>query len=65
MNSGLKKRAYHTLILSDGKQIEGPVVVCFDNNDKILSWHVLLHEEPFTEWVGGVYESSKSKKKDS
>lgn len=48
------KRAYHQLILPDGTCQEGPVVVETDAEGRLIGWHLLQGEEPFTEWVGGV-----------
>lgn len=48
----MKRRAYHFLTLPDGRRINGPVVVCFDDDEKMLSWHLLDAEEPSTEWIG-------------
>lgn len=59
MNARLKHKAYHALRLADGMMVEGPVSVTFDNDDKIISWHLLTGEEPFTEWIGGLYIDGK------
>ncbi|MCR5849775.1 MAG: hypothetical protein K6G92_03570 [Bacteroidaceae bacterium] len=50
------KRAYHDILLPDGTRHRGPVVVETDDEDRLLSWHLLDGEEPFTEWVGGIYK---------
>ncbi|MBR4406673.1 MAG: hypothetical protein IKT30_09900 [Bacteroidaceae bacterium] len=49
------KRAYHRLLLPEGKVIDGPLVVETDENEGFLSWHILQHEEPNTIWCGGTY----------
>lgn len=53
------QRAYHHLTLPDGQRINGPVVVCFDEDGKMQSWHLLDAEEPFTEWLGGHFDTRK------
>lgn len=55
----MKQRAYHKLTLENGTIVHGPLVVCFDDDEKFLSWHLLEREEPFTEWVGGHFEVKK------
>lgn len=49
------KRAYHDLLRKDKSVIHGPLVIEFDPEERIISWHPLLHEEHSTEWVGGTY----------
>lgn len=49
------RKAYHRLILPDGQNV-GPAVVLLDEQGKLLSWHKLEEEEPFTEWMGGEYK---------
>ena len=46
---------YHRLILPDGSQ-EDMVVVEVDEQGRYLSHHRLVGEEPFVEWIGGVYK---------
>ncbi len=58
----MKRRAYHFLTLPDGRRINGPVVVCFDDDEKMLSWHLLDAEEPSTEWIGGHFDTRKREK---
>ncbi|MBQ8454658.1 MAG: hypothetical protein IJ537_04855 [Bacteroidaceae bacterium] len=53
------KRAYHDIRLPDGTVKKGPLVVETDDEGRFLAWHLLLQEEPFTEWVGGTYECPK------
>ena len=52
------KRGYHDILLPDGTLQQGPVVVETDAEGRLLSWHQLEEEEPFTEWVGGTYTVS-------
>lgn len=48
------RKAYHRLVLPDGQLVEHPVVV-FDEKGRVVCWHRMTQEEPFTEWVGGEY----------
>ena len=48
-------KGYHHVILPDGRQ-EDMVVVEFDPAGRYVSRHPLTAEEPFVEWVGGVFE---------
>lgn len=59
MSSPYKKRAYHDLQLPDGTIVKGPVSITLDVDDKLVSWHHLSAEEPFTEWIGGLYIAGK------
>lgn len=47
------KRGYHRLITVEGKVVEGPIVLETTEEGMFLSFHPLLEEEPYTEWVGG------------
>ncbi len=51
----MKKRGYHHLLLPDGREVHH-VVVVFTDEDTPLSWHPLCGEEPFVEWLGGIYK---------
>ena len=51
----MKRKAYNRMILDDGQIVEGPVVVVMDDEERPLEWHLLLQEEPATEWIGGTY----------
>ena len=51
----MKRKAYNRMILDDGQIVEGPVVVVMDDEEHPLEWHLLLQEEPATEWIGGTY----------
>ena len=53
------KRAYHDICLPDGTLQQGPVVVETDSEGRLLDWHKLQGEEPFTEWVGGTFRMSE------
>ena len=59
MTFRVKQKAFHDLRLSDGTLVAGPVSVTFDADDHPVSWHLLTAEEPFTEWVGGLYVVTK------
>lgn len=48
-----QKVAYHRLLLDDGTQVEGPVVVCY-KEDGSAEWHLLQGEESSVIWQGGV-----------
>lgn len=48
------KRGYHRFQAADGRVYQH-VVVEFDSQGRMLSWHELQGEEPFVEWVGGTY----------
>ena len=52
------KEAYHEIVLPDGRLVEGPVVCETDRDGRLLSWHPLQQEEPFTLWRGGRKEFS-------
>lgn len=47
------KRGYHRLRTSEGRVVEGPLVVELAEDDSFLSYHLLEKEEEATEWVGG------------
>ena len=47
------KRGYHRLKTSEGRVVEGPLVVELAEDDSFLSYHLLKKEEEATEWVGG------------
>lgn len=49
------QKAYHRLVLPDGT-VHQQVVVCFDADGRFLSFHPLVGEEPFVEWVGGTLD---------
>lgn len=49
------KRAYHRIQYSDGVTIEGPLVLEFDEDGSLYSYHPLREEEPNTEWMGGCF----------
>lgn len=49
------KRAYHRMQTSEGRIIEGPLVVEQNEDGTFVSYHLLRQEEPATEWVGGTY----------
>lgn len=51
------KRGYHRLKTSEGRVVEGPLVVELAEDDSFLSYHILEKEEEATEWVGGEYKS--------
>ena len=48
------KRAYHRLQLPDGSTLP-LVVVEFDEQGHVCSWHQLQGEEESVEWVGGTF----------
>ena len=50
------RRAYHDIRLSDGTVQSGPIIVETDEEGRLLRWHKLQAEEPFTEWVGGTFQ---------
>ena len=52
------KRAYHDILLPDGTLQKGPIVVETDKFGRIINWHKLEKEEPFTEWIGGTYKAT-------
>ena len=54
------RRAYHDILMPDGTLRKGPIVVETDADGRFVGWHVLLQEEPFTEWVGGTYVVHKA-----
>ena len=47
------KRGYHRLKTSEGRVVEGPLVVETTEEGVFLSYHLLEKEEEATEWVGG------------
>lgn len=49
------KRGYHRLRTSEGRVVEGPLVVELAEDDSFLSYHLLEKEEEATEWVGGTF----------
>ena len=49
------KRAYHRIVTSDKKVVDGPVVVVFNDEMEYLDYHILQGEEPMVEWIGGTY----------
>ena len=51
----MKHRAYHTLILPDGRE-RSLMVVDFDDAGQVAGFHPLTREEPFVEWVGGTLD---------
>lgn len=51
----MKHRAYHTLILPDGRE-RSLMVVDFDDDGQVAGYHPLTTEEPFVEWVGGTLD---------
>ncbi|MCR5779591.1 MAG: hypothetical protein K6G70_03500 [Bacteroidaceae bacterium] len=51
------KRGYHTLVMPDGT-CHHLVVVEFSDDGRFLSFHPLVGEEPFVEWVGGTLDLS-------
>lgn len=52
------KRAYHDILLPDGTLQQGPIVVETDGRGRVLGWHEMQGEEPFTEWIGGTFSMS-------
>lgn len=50
----MKRFGYHTMLLRNGTEIEGPLVVEIQGG-RLLSWHPLLREEANVEWRGGTY----------
>lgn len=51
----MHKRGYHRLRMPDGRVVEGPLIVETDEKGNMLSYHLFLHEEANTEWIGGEY----------
>jgi len=51
----MTRKAYHTLILPDGTEHQ-QVIVDFDDDGQLVSFHPLTKEEPFVEWVGGTLD---------
>lgn len=52
------RRAFHKIVLPSGEEVL-MAVGTFDADGKLLSWEPLTHEEPFVEWVGGVFDARK------
>lgn len=50
----MRRVASHRIILPDGRVLRNHVAV-LDDDDRLLSFHPLQGEEPFTEWVEGEY----------
>lgn len=55
----MKQLAYHRIRTQNGSLLEGPFVICLDDEQNLLSYHALNEEEPLTEWVGGTYEMNQ------
>lgn len=53
MSDKAANKAYHRVLTSDMHTQEGPIAVRCDSQGKVVEWHVLTHEEPFTTWQGG------------
>ncbi len=56
MSKNTVNKAYHRIRTSDMHTLEGPIAVRCDEQGKVIEWHMLTHEEPFTTWVGGTLE---------
>lgn len=53
MGETQEKIAFHRLRLEDGTMIEGPLVVVYEN-DWMVEYYPLVHEEAGVIWQGGV-----------
>lgn len=49
----MRREGYHRVVFPDGTCIEGPLVVEFDAEGNMLSYHPLYCEEAMVVWVGG------------
>lgn len=54
----MKRIASHRIILPDGRILQNHVVVLEDDG-RLVSFHPLQGEEPFTQWIPGEYRVEK------
>lgn len=50
----MRRIASHRIVMPDGSILTNHVVV-LDDDGRVLSFHPLQGEEPFTEWIPGEY----------
>lgn len=55
----IRKIAVNRLVLPGGEVLHQQVIE-FNEHEKVVGYHSLVAEEPFTEWVGGEYRLNDS-----